>query len=108
MRNAMAMGVLLLAAQPSLASDPAAYDPYEREISQASELVPWCRQEAEARFVARGERTYQWSASYSDRGNALSVEGRLRVEGRDVKVNCRIARGARERYATIDIQDPKG
>lgn len=108
MRKAMATAAMCLAALPALASDPAAYDPYEREINQASELVPWCRQEAEARFVGRGERTYQWSASYSDRGNTLSVEGRLRVEGRDVTVNCRIARGARERYATIDIQDPKG
>ena len=108
MRKAIGMAILCWVALPALASDPAGYDPHEREISQASELVPWCRQEAEARFVARGERTYQWSASYSDRGNALSVEGRLRVEGRDVTVNCRIARGARERYATIDIQDPKG
>ena len=108
MRKAIGMATLCWVALPALASDPAAYDPHEREISQASELVPWCRQEAQARFVARGERTYQWSASYSDRGNALSVEGRLRVEGRDVTVNCRIARGARERYATIDIQDPKG
>ncbi|KAF1704550.1 hypothetical protein [Pseudoxanthomonas kaohsiungensis] len=108
MRNAIGMGLLGLATLPALASDPAGYDPHEREIRQASELVPWCRQEAEARFVARGERTYQWSASYSDRGNALSVEGRLRVEGRDVAVTCRIARGARERYATIEIEDPKG
>ena len=108
MRKAIGIATLWWVALPALASDPAGYDPHEREISQASELVPWCRQEAEARFVARGERTYQWSASYSDRGNALAVEGRLRVEGRDVAVTCRIARGARERYATIDIQDPKG
>lgn len=99
--------LLLPFAAPALANEPDGYY-HEREIHKASDLAPWCRQEAEARFVARGERTYQWSASYSDRGNALSVEGRLRVEGRDVKVNCRIARGARERYATIDIQDPKG
>jgi hypothetical protein len=31
-----------------------------------------------------------------------------RVEGRDVKVQCRIARGAREHYASIEISDPKG
>jgi hypothetical protein len=102
------LGLLLLAgASPAQVVAPSGYY-VEREIHQASELVPWCRQETEARFVARGERTYQWSASYSDRGSALSVEGRLRVEYREVKVECRIARGALERYATIDIQDPGG
>jgi hypothetical protein len=108
MRKAMggvaASGMLVLVALPASA-DPG-YDTREREIHQASALVPWCRQEAEARYTARGETTYQWSASYSDKGNTLSVEGRLRVQGRDVKVECRIARGARERYATIAIQDP--
>lgn len=98
--------LLLMAAMQAATGN--GYDPDEREIHQASELVPWCRQEAEARYTARGETTYQWSASYSDRGNTLSVEGRLRVEGRDVKVQCRIARGARERYATLDISDPGG
>ncbi|UNK58706.1 hypothetical protein MNQ95_06360 [Pseudoxanthomonas daejeonensis] len=105
MRKVIGTGLLLWVALPALAHDP---DSHEREILQASELVPWCRQEAEARYTARGETTYQWSASYSDRGNTLSVEGRLRVEGRDVKVECRIARGARERHASISVADPKG
>jgi hypothetical protein len=105
MRISIATGLLLFASLPAAAHDP---DDHDREIRQASELVPWCRQEAEARFVARGEKTYQWSASYGDRGNTLSVEGRLRVEGRDVKVQCRIARGAREHYASIEISDPEG
>ena len=79
-----------------------------RVFQRASELVPWCRQEAEARYVGRGESPRQWSARYSDRGDTLSVEGRLRVEGRDVQVKCRITRGAREQYATIEFDDPKG
>ncbi|UWX03999.1 hypothetical protein H1235_17425 [Pseudoxanthomonas sp. NC8] len=102
MRTSITTALLLLASLPV-----AAHDEDEREIHRASELVPWCREEAEARYAARGEGTYQWSASYSDRGNTLSVEGRLRVEGRDVKVQCRIARGARERHASIEISDPK-
>ena len=99
--------LLLLVATPAWGHGPGP-DGNEREIHSASELVPWCRQEAEARYVGRGESTRQWSARYSDRGNTLSVEGRLRVEGRDVKVQCRIARGAREQYATIEIDDPEG
>jgi hypothetical protein len=30
----------------------------------------------------------------------------LRVHGEDVVVRCRVARGAREEYATIEINDP--
>ncbi|MFY2763706.1 hypothetical protein [Arenimonas sp. MALMAid1274] len=80
---------------------------HDRVFQRASELVPWCKAEAEAHFVGRGETTYQWTSSYHDRGNVLHVEGKLRVEGADIGVHCRIARGAREQYATIEISDPR-
>jgi hypothetical protein len=79
---------------------------HERTIDQASDLVPWCRSEAESRYIARNITPYQWSASYHDRSNVLYVEGRLRVHGDDVAVRCRIARGAREGYGVIEIDDP--
>jgi hypothetical protein len=75
----------------------------ERVFQRASELVPWCRREAEAHFVGLGITTYQWTAAYRDEGNTLIVDGKLRADGRDVPVTCRIARGARERYAHIEI-----
>lgn len=78
----------------------------ERVFQRASELVPWCRREAEAEFLGRGLTTYQWTASYRDEGNTLIVEGKLRADGRDYPVSCRIARGARERYAVIEISEP--
>lgn len=78
----------------------------ERVFQRASELQPWCRQEAEAELVGRGLTTYQWTGSYRDEGNTLVVEGKLRADGRDYPVSCRIARGARERYATIEISEP--
>ena len=78
----------------------------ERVFQRASELQPWCRQEAEAELVGRGLTTYQWTGSYRDEGNTLVVEGKLRADGRDYPVNCRIARGARERYATIEVSEP--
>ena len=79
----------------------------QREIRQASELLPWCKAEAEARYVAKNITPYQWTASHYEDGNMLRVEGRLRVHGDDVSVRCRIARGAREQYATIEIDDPE-
>lgn len=78
----------------------------ELVFNQASELVPWCKSEAEARYIAAGITPYQWTSRYYDRSNVLYVEGKLRVNGNDVAVTCKIARGARERYATIQIDDP--
>lgn len=80
---------------------------HHQVIDRASQLVPWCRAEAEERFVAKGLTPYQWSASYHDRGKMLHVSGRLRVEGRDVEVRCRIARGSNDHYATIEIDDDR-
>ena len=75
-------------------------------IYSASQLRPWCESEAKARYIAKGITPYQWTASHHDRSNVLYVNGRLRVHGDDVEVRCRIARGAREEYATIEIDDP--
>ncbi|WP_057633151.1 hypothetical protein [Stenotrophomonas humi] len=79
----------------------------ERTVEQASELVPLCRQEVEARYVARDIPTYQWRASHHDRANTLHVDGLIRAGGEDVTVAGRIARGARVRYITVGITDPR-
>ncbi len=100
----MSIAALVLSLASTVA--PVIPYPYEPIITTAGDLVPWCRQAAEARYVAAGVRTYQWASSHSDRGSLLSVEGRLRVERRDVKVSCRIARGAPAGTATVEIVDP--
>ena len=81
--------------------------PHEHVINQASELLVWCKAEAQARYVAKNITPYQWTASHYEDGNALRIEGKLRVHGDDVAVRCRIARGAREQHATIEIDDPE-
>ena len=91
--------LMLVAALSALAQE-------HRVISQASELVPWCKAEAQARYVAKNITPYQWTASYHDSGNMLYVDGKLRVHGDDVVVRCRIASGAREEYGSIEIDDP--
>jgi hypothetical protein len=82
-----------------------AHDDDEIEFHQASELLPWCKAEAEAEahFAGKGVATYQWTARYFERGNTLVVEGKLRADGTDVPVSCRVAKGARERYAVIEL-----
>lgn len=89
-----------------LAAPAAAQDRTEIVFNQASELVPWCKAEAEAHYIGQGITPFQWTARYHDRSNVLYVEGRLRVHGDDVTVNCRVARGARERHAIMEIDDP--
>jgi hypothetical protein len=94
--------MLLAGVLPAAAHD-AVDSPHERTITLASQLAPWCRAEAEARVVAEGGTPYQWASSYHERGNVLHVEGTLRVDGEDIGVRCRIARGAREFYASIEF-----
>lgn len=101
--------LLAMAVAPVFAHDiQGDHDSDHEEIvfSQASELLPWCRAEAEARYVGRGITPYQWTGRYHDAFNVLYAEGKLRVHGDDVAVNCRVARNALERYAVIEIFDP--
>ena len=79
---------------------------HEIEFSQASELLPWCEAEARAHFVGMGITTYQWTGRYYDSGNVLFVEGKLRANGNDVPVACRVAKGGRERHAVVEIKGP--
>ena len=90
-----------------LALAPAPALPEEQVFRSASDLRPWCEDQARAAYVGRGMTTYQWTASHFDRGNVLHVEGKLRADGQDVSVRCRVARGARERYASIEIDDAR-
>lgn len=98
--------MFLIAALLLQVATPVYVDPDDRVIQLASELEPWCRAEAEARMVAQDKTTYGWTSSQVSRGNVLHVEGKLRVQGADVAVHCRIVQGARLRYASIDIQAP--
>lgn len=95
----------LLAMGGAQAQDPG-WPRWERVIVNASDLLGLCREEAEARYVGRGEPVYQWTGSYHDYANTLYADGKLRVDGRDVEVHCRIPRNARERYLAMEVVDP--
>ena len=85
------------------ASGAAAQSNNEIVFTQSSQLMQWCHEEAKAHFAGKGEATYQWSANHYNKGNTLVVEGQLRTDKGDVPVTCRVASGAREKYATVKI-----
>jgi hypothetical protein len=80
-----------------------AHEADELPIHTASDLLDWCRQESESRFLGEGRRASNWTAKHHERGNELRVEGHWRVDGERHRVTCRIARGAARRYAHIGI-----
>jgi hypothetical protein len=77
----------------------------DRPINTASELRDWCREESEQALVAKGMSPFNWTASYSDAGDILSVKGRWRIDVSAVAVECHIARGDAARSATMSLQD---
>jgi hypothetical protein len=89
--------LLCVVAIPALAHDE------DVPIQSASELRDWCRQETEAYFIGKGESPMNWTASYTEQGNTFHVAGKWRVSSRDVEVECRVARGARQKYASYQI-----
>jgi hypothetical protein len=77
----------------------------DRPINTASELRDWCKDESEAALIAKGMSPFNWTASYSDAGNILSVKGQWRIEGAAVAVECHTARGDAARSASMSIQE---
>jgi hypothetical protein len=91
----------------TLVASSAIATPHEdMPINSGSELRDWCKRESEATFIGKGIAPSNWSASYWDQGNVLMVKGTWRINGSDVTVECRVARGAEARYATMSIQEP--
>ena len=75
----------------------------EAVFNSPSELMPYCQTEAAAQLGAKGVPTYQWSARHHMQGNLMVVEGQIKTDKGNVPVTCRVARGARERYAVVEI-----
>jgi hypothetical protein len=100
------MKLVLIFVLSLLSFSIAAHDQQHRIIYQASDLVSWCRDEAQARYIAQNITPYNWTASYHDSANILYVDGRMRVHDSDVEVHCRLASGARVEYGVIEVSDP--
>ena len=110
MKNQLAMiygvtGAAAISAALSLSSAAWAAHPPDRPINTASELRDWCKDASEAALIAKGLSPSNWTASYSDSGNILSVKGQWRIEASAVAVECHTARGDAARSATMSLQD---
>jgi hypothetical protein len=73
----------------------------DRPINSASELRDGCKSESEASFIGKGIARSNWSASFWEEGNVLVAKGSWRVGTDEVTVECRIARGAQTRFASM-------
>jgi hypothetical protein len=100
-----AIAAAAITAALSLSSAAWAAHPPDRPINTASELRDWCKDASEAALIAKGLSPSNWTASYSDSGNILSVKGQWRVEASAVAVECHTARGDAARSATMSLQD---
>ena len=106
MRIAIVAIALALAGTANAQVPPTHHTDHEIVFTSASQLLPWCEQEARAHFAGQGVSTYQWTGRHFESGNTLHAEGKIRADGNDVPVTCAAAKDARERYAVIKI-DPK-
>lgn len=97
LRLASAIVALIISSSASAERKP------EIQFLHGSELMQWCKEEAQAHFAGKEVSTYQWSGRHYERGNILHVEGQIRAGDKDVPVNCRVAKGAREHLAAIEI-----
>jgi hypothetical protein len=95
----------LLGLALTLAASSALSHPEGRPINSGSELRDWCKAESQASFIGKGQTPFNWSASYWDEGNVLMVKGSWRINESQVIVECRVARGAEARYATMTVRE---
>lgn len=98
MRTAF-LPLLLLAASSALAHE----DRDDVVLATGSELRDWCQRESEAHLIGQGKTPVNWTARHYEKANTLIVEGRWRVDGEDVAVECRVARGARAGFASMKL-----
>jgi hypothetical protein len=92
--------VLFLLVQPHALF---AHDQDDRPIREGTELRDWCRSASEAELIGRGGTPSNWSARYWDQGDVLNVEGQWRSGEQRWQVQCRVARGAQARFATMSL-----
>lgn len=68
-------------------------------INTAQELVEWCKNEVEQRYLGQDKIPRNWRVSHTVKGNYLHVRLTFRIEYADKIADCQVRRGAQRRYA---------
>lgn len=90
----------------SISTVVSAYDDDdEKPIESSRALIEWCKAESQAYFSAKGLQTYNWTASWWDDANSFYVKGSWLVDKEYINVECRIAKGSKQKYAIMNIKN---
>lgn len=68
-------------------------------INTAQELVEWCKNEVEQRYLGQDKTPRNWRVSHSVKGNYLQARLTFSIDYADKKAECHIRKGAQRRYA---------
>ena len=70
-------------------------------IKIGQELVEWCKNEAEQRYLGQDKTPRNWRVSHLVKGNYLITRLTFNIEYADKHAECQIRKGAQRRYAVF-------
>ncbi|WP_028862846.1 hypothetical protein [Psychromonas aquimarina] len=73
-------------------------------INNTSELRSWCANISKQHLISKDMKPYNWTSSGWIEGSVLNVKGQWKADHKKQHVNCRILKGAPEKYAFIETQ----
>ncbi len=100
MNRTLNAGLMLAAA---ISASPAMAHNEDMPVTRGAELSAWCKDTAYQYFLQSTDEIYNWRHTTLRKGNLFRVEGRWRVDGDDVEVECTIRAGAEQRFATFRV-----
>lgn len=70
-------------------------------INTAQDLVEWCKNEVEQRYLGQDKTPRNWRVSHVVKGNYLIARLTFNIEYADKHAECQIRKGAQRRYAVF-------
>lgn len=72
-------------------------------VTRGSELATWCKDTSYQHFLLSSDKIFNWRSTTLRKGNTFHIEGKWKVDGNDVAVECAIRAGAEQRFATFRV-----
>lgn len=76
---------------------------YPNPIRQASDLVPWCRDQAMLYAAAHPHETFDVNLRHHSYADQLMVDGTFRLDGKTGKIHCQLEAGKTVSQATSSV-----